>query len=98
MNKVVLQLWEESEKNWGIRPDGCSIHLDDNLRNSYVKALYVDRGTEIPNIYERILGDPIIAFVNDNIYAILENEGSVRLLEHEMNNLINLEEIIINND
>ena len=98
MNKVILQLWEESEKDWGIRPDGCSIHLDESLRSTYVKDLYRDRGSDVPNIYERVLGEPIIAFVNDDIYAILETKGSIRLLEYEMNNLINLEEIIINND
>ena len=52
MNKVILQFWEESERGWGVRPDGCSIHLDSNERNSYINSIYSDRGSLVPDEYE----------------------------------------------
>ena len=27
MNRCYFQRWEESERGWGVRPDGCSLHL-----------------------------------------------------------------------
>lgn len=96
MNKVILQRWEESEKNVGSHPDGCSIHLTENDRVCYVDNIYKNRrGDEIPTCYDRVVGGPIIAFIEDGLYSILESEKSLRLLEHELNNLINLEELII---
>lgn len=98
MNKIILQLWEESERNWGVRPDGCSIHLDYNNRDSFVNDFYSNREENVPDVYERAFGEPFFAFVQDDLFKILEIDKSIRLLEHEFNNLVNLEEIIIKND
>lgn len=98
MNKIILQLWEESERNWGVRPDGCSIHLDSNNRDSFINDFYSKREENVPDVYERAFGEPFYAFVQDNLFKILEVDKSIRLLEHEFNNLVNLEEIIIKND
>jgi len=98
MNKVFLQLWEESERGWGTRPDGCSVHSDLNAHKIYIEESYKDRGDEVPDSYERIIGGVIVAFVDDNLFSIIERDKSIRLFENELNNLINLEEIIINHD
>ena len=37
MKKVYLQHWEESERGWGIRPDGCSLHLTLEDRKKYIE-------------------------------------------------------------
>jgi hypothetical protein len=34
---VIRQEWEESERGWGCRPDGYSLHLDKEDRNTYIK-------------------------------------------------------------
>ena len=49
MNKIVLQLWEESERGWGIRPDGCSIHLDDKERSTFIDNEYSNRSESVPD-------------------------------------------------
>ena len=38
MKRVYLQYWEESEKNWGVRPDGCSIHLTLDNHKDYIDS------------------------------------------------------------
>jgi hypothetical protein len=95
MNKVILQFWEESERGWGIRPDGCSMHISDINREKFIKNIYSLRNdSDVPDIYERINGIAIIAFIEDGLFKELKEQGSLRLLEHELNNLIKLEEII----
>lgn len=96
MNKIILQLWEESERGWGIRPDGCSIHIDSKERKKFLSKIYKKREIElnVPDEYDRIVGEEIEAFVNDNIYEKVKNKKSIKLSEIELNNLIKLEEII----
>lgn len=95
MNKVILQRWEESNRSFGTQPDGCSLHLTDSDKDSYIKEIYKDRSDNIPDIYERVIGSPLVAFIEDGLYDIIQNKKTLRLQEHELNNLINLEELII---
>jgi len=95
MNKVVLQLWEESEKGFGTRPDGCSIHIDLNNRNNYIKSIYDSRGDVVPETYDKIIGSELEAFIDDELFKKLNVEKSIRLIEPELNNLIKFEELII---
>jgi hypothetical protein len=96
MKKVYLQYWEESEKGWGIRPDGCSLHIDVEEHKKYINSIYENRKiNEVPNEYDRIIGEPIICFVKDDLLESLKKKGTIRLLECETNNLLKLEEITI---
>ena len=94
MKKVYLQFWEESERGWGIRPDGCSLHLTVEDHKRYIKSIYDSRLNEsVPYEYDRIVGEIIEVMIKDTLYD--EIKGSYRLWQHEMNNLTKLEEIII---
>jgi hypothetical protein len=96
MKKVILQLWEETEKNSGIQPDGCSLHIDEKSLSDYTDGVYSIRDTnKVPDIFERLIGRPIEVEVIDNIFNVVEKMKSVRLQQYEMNNLINLKEIKI---
>jgi hypothetical protein len=97
MNKCILQIWEESERGWGTRPGGCSLHITDKEHSLYLDSIYSNRGDLVPNEYESVVGEPIICFVSDIVYGGVKEFGSVRLLESEKNNLIKMEEIIFNN-
>ena len=74
MNKVILQIWEESERGQGSRPDGCSLHIDLNNQKKYVKDSYEDRSGDVPDTYERIVGDPIEAFIDDGLFDIINED------------------------
>lgn len=94
MNRCLIQFWEESERNWGVRPDGCSLHLDSNEHNNYLSFIYSNREDNTPNEYERVIGRESICFISDELFEKLLIDGSIRLLENEKNNLINMGEII----
>lgn len=97
MNKIVLQYWEESERGWGTRPDGASIHLDQKCHSIYIDQIYVNRDEEdVPDEYDRIIGLPILVSVSDNIFETIKDKKNIRLQQYELNNLIKLEEIILN--
>lgn len=84
MKKVIIQLWEISN-DVNILSDGCSIHIDENNRNQFIK----EKNGKI----ERIVGLPSEIVITDNIYEILLKEKSIRLSEIETNNLLGLKEI-----
>ncbi len=96
MNRCYFQRWEESERGWGIRPDGCSLHLDSNCHKRYINEIYTIRQGEmmVPDEYDRITGPILECFVSDSVFDLLKEKTSMRLMEYEMNNLIEMQEII----
>jgi len=95
MTKIYLQYWEESERGWGVRPDGCSIHISLDDHKKYLNIIYEGRNpTEVPYEYDRVCGEPIEAFVKDSLLSVMTN-GTLRLFQYEMNNLIKLKELNI---
>ncbi len=96
MNKVYLQIWEESIINQGTRPDGCSLHINLESSKEYLRSIYNFReNTKIPNIYESVVGQPIEVLVNDRLFKLVENNKIIRLFQNEFNNLIQLKDILV---
>jgi hypothetical protein len=97
MNKIVLQLWEESNTKEGFLSDGCSLHLNVKERDIYVSSIYNSRDNSIiPNEYDRIVGEWIEVFVEDKIFNMIIEEKSVKINEAAFQNLLKFEEIIFN--
>jgi hypothetical protein len=95
MRKVYLQHWEESERGWGIRPDGCSLHTTLEERKKYLDSIYKNRdSSSIPHEYDRICGEAFEVSIKEELYDSFEN-GTLRLMRHEMHNLIQLKEMIL---
>ena len=97
MNKVVLQLWEESNEDGGFLNNGCSIHLDSEERKKYVESIYSNRDESIvPFVYDKIIGKGINVYIDDNLYKIILNEKSIKLSQIEFVNMLKFDEIIYN--
>lgn|SRR5574343_430403 len=95
MKKVILQFWEESERDWGVRPDGCSLHKTKSDLDRYINSIYQDRDpNNIPDEYDRISGEYTDAYITEELYDKLK-DGSLRLLQHEMNNLKSVEYLLL---
>jgi hypothetical protein len=60
---VVVQKWEESERDWGVRPDGYSLHADEGARHAYVDAYWARMPDTTPDEYSRPSGTPYTAKV-----------------------------------
>ncbi|HTE58645.1 MAG TPA: hypothetical protein VK694_07965 [Verrucomicrobiae bacterium] len=76
-NPAICQKWEETERGWGERPDGFSLHLSlDGLRR-YIKAYWDRMPDQAPSEYSRPNGTPYSVGVSDEVAAQIEasNDG-----------------------
>jgi hypothetical protein len=92
MNKVFLQIWEESSKN-EIQPDGASLHLTTDDLKIFTNLVYKNRTNDTPDSYVRKVGEFSEALISDGLYNILSEKKSIKLEEYEFNNLVGLNDI-----
>ena len=92
MNKVFLQIWEESSKN-EIQPDGASLHLTTDDLKTFTNLVYKNRISDVPDSYIRTVGEFSEALISDGLYNILSEKKSIKLEEYEFNNLVALNDI-----
>lgn len=79
-NPVVCQKWEESERGWGTRPDGFSLHVSREAMEKFIRDIYAPRkgAVAIPDEYDRPDGTPYEVGVSDDVYADLVANGGSR--------------------
>ena len=72
--------WEESERGWGCRPDGTSIHLSQEECSKYLKEYWERQPKgEAPDEYSRPLNDkPIGVRIPNELHELLQKEKSMR--------------------
>ncbi len=81
--KVIVQKWEESERGWGVRPDGYSLHRTEEDRAAYVKAHWDSLPDEAPDEYSRPSGSPYEADVTGDAERLLLERGSFRTWDNK---------------
>lgn len=72
MKEVIIQEWTESERGWGTRPDGCTIHKTISDRHEFVKKYWSKMPKEIPDEYSRPEGEPREVVISDELYKNFE--------------------------
>jgi len=82
---VLYQGWEESERGWGVRPDGYSLHVDRQHRDAFVDhflkrqhAFFQEHGLKedgVPDEYTRVSGEPIAVSVTRAVHRQLVSRG-----------------------
>jgi hypothetical protein len=72
---VLAQDWEESERGWGTRPDGFTLHLTLEALKMFVEAFWKRQRTALgestPDEYTRTCGEPKLVEVSEKIYRKL---------------------------
>lgn len=77
--RIVVQKWEESERGWGTRPDGYSLHLSHSDRRLFIQKYWESMPKKVPDEYSRPDGTPYIADINENEYQeVLKSEFGIR--------------------
>ena len=66
--KVLRQDWVESERGWGIRPDGYSLHLNSEDLDKFVRQYWSRMPDQVPDEYSRPSGEPVWVEVDGNKY------------------------------
>ncbi len=79
MPVVLVQKWEESERGWGTRPNGYSLHLTELGRTAYIKAYWDGMPDHVPAEYSRPDGKPYQAEVGDAVFVeIKQSQNGTR--------------------
>jgi hypothetical protein len=68
---VIRQRWEESERGWGIRPDGYSLHLTYQDAIVYIREYWDLMPSYVPDEYSRPSGEPTEAMVERQTFEAL---------------------------
>jgi hypothetical protein len=79
---VYCQLWEESERGWGQKPDGYSLHLSLEDRSAFIDSYWKDMPDAVQDVYERPRGEPYKASLrtNSKLYQmLLKSKNGIRL-------------------
>jgi len=87
--------WTESEKGWGIRPDGCSLHLITDDSRDFVEAYWARMPDEPPEEYSKPAGEPVKVFVSPKIYKqIQDSENGIRFYNSQERELVNSGDLV----
>jgi len=78
MMQVICQQWEESERGWGVRPDGYSLHRDQASLDAYLKRYWDEMPKLVPDEYERPCGHAYAVYVNKGVYEDLQAKDGMR--------------------
>ena len=75
LRDVVCQDWTESERGWGTRSDGCSLHKTLADRGAFIKDYWNSMPDEIPDEYSYPEGSPYTLSVSKTMYGKIEGDG-----------------------
>lgn len=77
---VVCQEWLETERGWGQRPDGASLHMTNQDRDTYIKEYWDTMPDDVPDEYSRPAGSPALIEVDDDTYdKVKQSKNGIRL-------------------
>ena len=95
LEEIVYVSWEESERGWGTRPDGCSLHLTEDNFQTFLKEYWNRQPSEVPDEYLRPAGKPVIAYASTSLYKrIQERDNGLRLGSCEETELVGKKDLI----
>ena len=74
-HQVVVQKWEETERGWGTRPDGFSLHLSLDGLSKYIAAYWAKQPDAVPDEYSRPDGTPYTTGVSEAVVESITQAG-----------------------
>lgn len=82
MKEAYMIPWEESERGWGTRPDGCSLHTSEEESRLFVKEYNDTLPDEVQDEYSRPAGKVRKVQLADEIHERLEKLGDGTTYKH----------------
>ena len=91
LEEITYLNWEETERGWGTRPGGCSLHLSEEDSKRFVQAYWDGMPDSVPDEYSRptstpshLFGKTVKAYVSNRLYKqIKASKRGIRLWRHE---------------
>jgi hypothetical protein len=89
MHDVVVLKWIESESGWGVRSNGCSLHLTHKDRKKFVKDYWDKMPETAPEEYTRPTGDAFVCKVDSKTLAkIKASKNGVRCYDFKIHQVL----------
>lgn len=80
LEEAIYVSWEESERGWGTRPDGCSLHLTKEDFKIFEREYWDGMPDVVPYEYSRPAGRPVKVYVDKTLYGMIkESDNGIRL-------------------
>lgn len=99
LEEIIYVSWEESERGWGTRPDGCSLHLDEQDYRVFLKEYWDRQPDEVPDEYSRPAGRPVNAYASSGLYQkISESKDGLRFWKFQESDLVANKEWVYSNE
>lgn len=78
-HKAICQAWVESERGWGQKDDGFSLHVDLKARDRYIKKENAGKKLPVPDVYVFASGGAYEVIVTTHLWkAMVKSKGSYR--------------------
>lgn len=71
--KAICQKWEESERGWGTRPDGYTLHLNLEDMEKFIEEYWAGMPDQAPSEYSRPCGTPYACIVDLKTYEEIKS-------------------------
>lgn len=86
---AVYVSWEESERGWGERPDGFSLHLTEADAQAFIGDYWNSMPDKIggmaPDEYSRPAGNPFVVQVSGKLYGeIKKTKNGIRCYDRKL--------------
>ena len=81
---LICQQWEESERGWGVKPDGYSLHEDKNAAIGFIDKYWRDMPATTPDVYSRPVGALYACEVSEDLYQQVCEVGSIRVYSEDL--------------
>lgn len=79
-HEIICQKWEESERGWGVRPYGFSLHVSLTSLERFVKKYWDSMPHSVHDEYARPSGIPYPLNVSDEVLQkVTESTDGIRL-------------------
>ncbi|MBU1198703.1 MAG: hypothetical protein KKF46_02720 [Nanoarchaeota archaeon] len=76
---IVRQEWTETERGWGMRPDGYSLHKTVEECKQYINDYWEGMPHKIPDEYSFPSGKPYTVDVDKEIYqSVIKSSNGIR--------------------
>lgn len=87
---VICQEWLETERGWGQRPDGASLHLTTKDKDDFIKDYWAKMPDYTPDEYSRPCGEAKIIEVDGALAdSIRATERGLWILQRDYSELVN---------
>jgi hypothetical protein len=85
---AVMQPWIESERGFGQRPDGCSLHQTSDDLDQYCEDYWAKMPDVAPLEYSKQDGPTRIITISEELWErLIKSKNGIRIWEHEMRTL-----------